>query len=136
VKSHTKPSDHSAVPLNLRNSNSVNSHSRIFLYPLGMEHAQKTQRLPCCMAQTTQKRRGIANSLVRYRHWVWCGRHKKHNIIYCCVLDSVCRDVSRQRVDQTLYNVQKDLVKFQRLSIYSYTQFKQNFNFYKEYKVD
>jgi hypothetical protein len=54
VISHTKFSNSSsAVPLELRNSNEVNSHSRVLSYPLGTEHAEKTQSLYRCMAQTT-----------------------------------------------------------------------------------
>jgi hypothetical protein len=48
-------SGHTAVPLELRNSSEVNSHSRFFSHPLGTDHAQKTQPICCCMAQTTQK---------------------------------------------------------------------------------
>jgi hypothetical protein len=48
-------SGHTAVPLEIRNSSEVNSHFRILSYPLGTDHAQKTQSLYCCMAQTTQK---------------------------------------------------------------------------------
>jgi hypothetical protein len=48
-------SGHTAVPLELLDSSEVNSHSRILLYPLGTDHAQKTQSLYSCMAQTTQK---------------------------------------------------------------------------------
>jgi hypothetical protein len=59
VTSHTKSSNssssHTAVPSELRNSSEVNSHSRILSYPLGTDHAQKTQPLYCCMAQNTQK---------------------------------------------------------------------------------
>jgi hypothetical protein len=58
ITSHTKPSNsssgHTAVPLELQNSSEVNSHSRILSYPLGTDHAQKTQ-FYCCVAQTTQK---------------------------------------------------------------------------------
>jgi hypothetical protein len=44
------------------------SHSLILLYPLGTDHAQKTQLLYCCMAQSTQKTRvtsQTASSLAR-----------------------------------------------------------------------
>jgi hypothetical protein len=58
VTSRTKHSNsssgHTAVPLELRNSSEVNSHSRILSYPLVTDHAQKTQ-FYCCVAQTTQK---------------------------------------------------------------------------------
>jgi hypothetical protein len=49
----------------------VNFHSRILLYPLGMDHAQKTQHLYCCMVQTTQRTRVTcqpASSLIRYQN--------------------------------------------------------------------
>jgi hypothetical protein len=59
VTSHSKSSNsssgHTDVPLELRNSSEVNSHSRIFSYPLGTDHAQKTQSLYCCMVETTLK---------------------------------------------------------------------------------
>jgi hypothetical protein len=51
---------HTAVPLELRNSNEVNSHPRILPYPLGTDHAQKTQPL-YCMAQTRQKARHMSD---------------------------------------------------------------------------
>jgi hypothetical protein len=45
VTSHTKSSNsssgHTAVPLELRNSSEVNSHSRILSYPLGTDHHRK-----------------------------------------------------------------------------------------------
>jgi hypothetical protein len=45
VTSHTKSSNsssgHAAFPSELRKSSEVNSHSRILLYPLGTDHAQK-----------------------------------------------------------------------------------------------
>jgi hypothetical protein len=97
-----------AVPLELRNWNKVNSHSRILLYPLGTDHEQKTQPLCCCVAQTTQKARvtcQTASLLVRYQHWTWRGRHRKHSLIYCCVPDSVYRAVAWQHVDQIRYNI-------------------------------
>jgi hypothetical protein len=33
------------------------------------------------------------------------GRHRKHNLIYCCVLDRVYRAVAWQHVDQICYNI-------------------------------
>jgi hypothetical protein len=48
----------------------------IVLHPLGTDHAQKTQPLYCCMAQTTEKTRvtcRTASSLVRYQQWAWHG---------------------------------------------------------------
>jgi hypothetical protein len=71
VTSHTESSNSSfgntAVSLELRNTSEVNSHSRILSYPLGMDHAQKTQ-FYCCIAQTTKKTSHvIAISPVRWR---------------------------------------------------------------------
>jgi hypothetical protein len=43
-----------------------------------------------------------ASSLVRYQQWAWRGRHRKHSLIYCCVLDRVYRAVAWQHVDQTI----------------------------------
>jgi hypothetical protein len=58
VTSHTKStnssSGHTAISSELRNSSEVNSHSLILSYPLGTDHAQKTQ-FYCCVAQITQK---------------------------------------------------------------------------------
>jgi hypothetical protein len=82
-------------------------HSRILLYPVGTDHAQKTQPLYCWTAQTTEKTRvtcQTASSLVRYQHWAWRGLHRKQSIIYCCVLDLVYIAVAWQRVDQIRYN--------------------------------
>jgi hypothetical protein len=36
---------------------------------------------------------------------VWRGRHRKHSLVYCCVLDRVYRAVAWQRVDQIRYNI-------------------------------
>jgi hypothetical protein len=60
VTSHPKSSNsscgHTAVPLELRNSSEVNSHSHILSYPLDTDYAQKTQPLYCCVAQTMQEK--------------------------------------------------------------------------------
>jgi hypothetical protein len=59
------------------------------------------------MAQTTQKTRvtcQTVSSLVRYQHLACRGRHRKHSLIYCCVLDRAYRAVAWQRVDQIRYN--------------------------------
>jgi hypothetical protein len=59
----------------------VRSSARILLYPLGTDHAQKTQLHYCCMVQTTQKTCVMCqaeSSLVHYQHWVWRGWHRKH----------------------------------------------------------
>jgi hypothetical protein len=55
VTSHTKSSGHAAVPLELRNSSEVNSHSHILSYPLGTDHAQKTHPPYCRVAQNILK---------------------------------------------------------------------------------
>jgi hypothetical protein len=34
----------------------------------------------------------------------WRGRHRKHSLIYCCVLGRVYRTVAWQRVDQIRYS--------------------------------
>jgi hypothetical protein len=101
------------LPLELRNSSEINSHSRILSYSLGTDHAQKTQ-FYCCVEQTTQKTRvtcQTASSLVRYQHWTWRGRHRKHSLVYCCVLDRVYRAVAWQRVDGIRYNITSNLWK-------------------------
>jgi hypothetical protein len=43
TKSCNSSSGHTAVPLELRNSSEVNSHSRILSYPLDTDNAKKTQ---------------------------------------------------------------------------------------------
>jgi hypothetical protein len=60
------------------------------------------------MAQTTQKTRvtcQTASSLIRYQHWAWRGRHRKHSLIYSCALDHVYKAVNWQRVDQIRYSI-------------------------------
>jgi hypothetical protein len=62
----------------------------------------------CCLAQTTQKTHVMCQTvslLVRYQHWAWRGRHRKHSLFYCCVLDRVYIAVAWQHVDQIHYNV-------------------------------
>jgi hypothetical protein len=88
VTSHTKPSNsssgHTAVPLELRNSNEANSHSCSFSYPLGTDHAQKTQ-FYCCVAQTTQKTSHVITiSPVHWRADCCLTTSYKHSS-YCCV---------------------------------------------------
>jgi hypothetical protein len=88
VTSHTKSpnssSGHTAVPLELRISSEVNSHSRILSYPLGTDHAQKTQ-FYCCVAQTTQKTSHvIIISPVHWRADCCLAMSYKHSS-YCCV---------------------------------------------------
>jgi hypothetical protein len=57
------------------------------------------------MAQTMQKTRPTASSLVRYQYWAWRGQHRKHSLIYCCVLYCAYIAVAWQCVDQIRYNV-------------------------------
>jgi hypothetical protein len=55
------------------------------------------------MAQTTQKTHvtcQTASSLVFYQDWAWRGRHRKHSLIYCSLLDRVYRAVAWQSVDR------------------------------------
>jgi hypothetical protein len=44
-----------------------------------------------------------ASSLVHYQHWAGLGIHRKHSLIYCCMLDRVYRAVAWQRVNQIPY---------------------------------
>jgi hypothetical protein len=88
VTSHTKFSNsffgHTAVPLELRNSSEVNSHSHILSYPLGTDHAQKTQ-FYCCVAQTTQETSHVITfSPVHWRSDCCLVTSYKHSS-YCCV---------------------------------------------------
>jgi hypothetical protein len=98
VRSHTKSSNssssHTAVPLELRNSSEVYSHSRILSYPLGTDHSQKTQ-FHCCVAQTTQKSSHMMTiSPIRWR--VVVAKQRAINIrhiiacAYCAVLSNCC----------------------------------------------
>jgi hypothetical protein len=59
-------------------------------------------------ARTRQKTRvtcQAVSSLVRYQHLVWRGRHRRHSLIYCCLLDRVYGAVAWQRVDQIRYGM-------------------------------
>jgi hypothetical protein len=106
TKSSNSSSGHTAVPLELRNSSEVNSYSRILAYPLGTDHAQKTQ-FYCCVAQTTQKTSDmIAISPVHWRTDCCLATSYKHSS-YCCVYVSrgVYRAVAWQRVDMQQYNL-------------------------------
>jgi hypothetical protein len=88
VTSHTKSSDsssrHAAVHLELRNSSEVNSHSRILSYPLGTDHAQKTQ-FYCCVAQTTQETSHVRT--ISPVHWLAdsCLATRYKHASYCCL---------------------------------------------------
>jgi hypothetical protein len=60
------------------------------------------------MEQTTRKTRVMCqtpSSFARLQRWMWSGRHRKHSLIYCCVLDRVYRAVAWQRVAQIRYNI-------------------------------
>jgi hypothetical protein len=87
VTSHTKScnssSGHTAVPFELRNSSEVNSHSCILSYPLGTDHACKTQ-FYCCIAQTTQKTSHVI--AVSPVHWLadYCLATSYKYSSYCC----------------------------------------------------
>jgi hypothetical protein len=109
VASHTKSSNsssgHTAVPLELRNSSSVNLHSCILSYPLGTDHAQKTQ-FHCCVAQTTQKTSHVIS--ISPVHWRadCCLATSYKRSSYCCVRVSlgVYRAVAWQYVDISQYD--------------------------------
>jgi hypothetical protein len=94
VASHTKSSNsssgHMAVSLELRNSIEVNSHYRIFSYPLGTDHAQKTQSLYYFTAQTTLKTSHvIAFSPVHWRADCYLATSCKHSSSCCVTLSEV-----------------------------------------------
>jgi hypothetical protein len=84
VTSHTNSSSgHTAVPSELRNSSEVNSHSRILSYPLGTDHAQKTQ-FCCTVAQTTQKTSHVITiSPVHCRNDCCLATNYKHSSYFC-----------------------------------------------------
>jgi hypothetical protein len=85
ITSHTESSPgHTAVPLELRNSSEVNSHSRIPSHPLGTDHAQKTQ-FCCCLAQTAQKTSHVIN--ISPVHWCsdYCLATGYKHSFYCCL---------------------------------------------------
>jgi hypothetical protein len=56
-----------------------------------------------------------ASSLARYQHWEWRGRHRKHSLIYCCVLDRVYGDVAWQCVDQIHHTIKERIWKLHML---------------------
>jgi hypothetical protein len=85
IKSSNSSSGHTAAPLELRNSSEVNFHSCILSYPLGTDHAQKTQPLYCSVAQTThQISRVITISPVHWRADCCLATSYKRSS-YCCV---------------------------------------------------
>jgi hypothetical protein len=108
VTSHTKfsnsSSGHTDVPLELRNSSEVSSHSRIFSYPLGMDHAQKTQ-FYCCLTHTTQK----TSHVIAISPVHWCAdcclaTSYKHSSCCCVrVLRGIYPAVYWQWVDMSQY---------------------------------
>jgi hypothetical protein len=115
VTSHTKSSNsssgHMAIPLELRYSSEVNSHSRILLYPLGSDHTQKTQ-FYCCGAQTTQKTSHVIAISPVHWHADCCLETSYKYSSYCCVRVSwgVYRAVAWQCVDMSQYiNKQRHL---------------------------
>jgi hypothetical protein len=86
VTSHTEPSNYSsgltALPLELRKSSEFEPHSRIFSYPLGTDHAQKTHYY-CCVAQTTQKATHVITiSPVHWRADCWLATSSKYSSYY------------------------------------------------------
>jgi hypothetical protein len=103
VTSHTKSSNsssgHTAVPLELRNSSEVNSHSRILSYPLYTGHH-------VCVAQTTQKTSHVINISPVYWIAVYCLTTSYKHSSYCCVRVSrgVYRAVAWQCVDMSKYS--------------------------------
>jgi hypothetical protein len=70
----------------------ANFYSRILLCPL--------TRVTC----------QIGSSLICYQHWAW-REHRKHRLLYCCVLGRVYRAVAWQRVDQIRYNMYKEALR-------------------------
>jgi hypothetical protein len=120
VTSNTKSSNSSsgpiAVPLNLRNSSEINSHSRILSYHLGTDHTQKTQ-FYCGVAQITQK---ISNVIIISPvHWrtdcclaTWC----KYSSYYCVTLSEVfiaplpgnaltCQNIIIRKLIYSIFNI-------------------------------
>jgi hypothetical protein len=104
VMSSNSSPGHTAVPLELRSSSEVNSHSHILSYPLGTDHAQKTQ-FYCCIMQTTQKTSHMITILPVH----WCAdcclaMNYKHSS-YCCVSVSwgIYWAVAWQCVDTSQY---------------------------------
>jgi hypothetical protein len=92
IKSSNSSSRHTAVPLELRNSSEVNSHSRIFSCPLGTDHAQKTQ-FYFCVVHTTQKTSHMITISPVHWHADCCLATSYKHSSYCCV--SVSRGVYR-----------------------------------------
>jgi hypothetical protein len=84
TESSKSSSGHTAIPLELRKSSEVNSHSRILSCSLGTDHTQKTQPLYFCMEQTALKTNHvIANSPVHWRP-DWCLATSYKHSSYCC----------------------------------------------------
>jgi hypothetical protein len=103
TKSSNSSSGHTAAPSELRNSSEVNSYSRILSYPLGTDHAQKTQ-FYCCVGQTTQKTSHVI--VIPPVHWCvdCCLATSYKHLSYCCVC--VSRAVYRAVAWQCVYTSQ------------------------------
>jgi hypothetical protein len=85
--SSNSSSGHTAVPLELRNSSEVTSHSRILSYSLGTDHAQKIQPLYCRMAQTTLKTSHLIAILpVHWRADCCLATSYEHSSYFCATL--------------------------------------------------
>jgi hypothetical protein len=84
AKSSNSSSGHTAVPLELQNSNEVNSHSWIFPYPLGTDRAHKTQ-FYCCVVQTTQKTSHVIAISPVHWHTDCCLAMNYKHLSYCSV---------------------------------------------------
>jgi hypothetical protein len=83
IKYSNSSSGHTGVPLEPRSSGEVNSHFRILSYPLGTDHAQKTQ-FYCCVAQTTRKTSHVIT--ISPVHWLadCCLVTSYKHSSYCC----------------------------------------------------
>jgi hypothetical protein len=60
--------------------------------------------------QETRVTYQTVSSLVRYQHWAWRGRHRKHSLNYVYVLDRVYGAVAWQRIDQIRYYIMKIII--------------------------
>jgi hypothetical protein len=88
VTSHTESSNssagHTAGPLEFRKSSEVNSHSHILSYPVGTNHAQKTQFYRC-VVQTTQKTYHVITISPVHRRADYCLASSYKYSSHCCV---------------------------------------------------
>jgi hypothetical protein len=86
LNTETSPSNHYEVflpllvqsPWNLRTQLKTLLHSDSCDLLLCYKPLALTPQKICVMCQ-------IESSLVCYEHWAWCGWHRKHSFIYCCV---------------------------------------------------